>query len=237
MKTRMLYPVMLFAALAGFTSCSKDDDTVLTPEQEQALSTEQAQNFFNLKTGSEWTYKRYENSEASPETFTFSGDTDRVTVESTVEANGLTYSKLKHTITNPADSETFVRYEYSRVDNSGHLVSIFRDSADESFLSTVNENSAVLVHPGVDAAYASSVNNSFGKIDYKLGTKTTLTVEGNSYNVLPYNGVFTPNKQGLVAKTIATYYAPNIGMVKSSFKELNSTYAYEDRLVSYHLAQ
>lgn len=235
MKTRILYPVMLFAALAGFTSCSKDDDTVM-PAQPSAEQLAQSQSFFNLKVGSEWTYKRYENSEARPDVLTFSGDTDRVTVESTVDANGLTFSKLKHTITNPADSDVYTTYEYTRVNAAGHLVSIYSEKDNDAIVASATEKSGVLVHPGVDAAYTAAVKNPSGTMSYKVSAPTSITVEGKSYTVTPYSGVFTPSQAGLTAKTVTTDYAQNVGLVRTVRKELNSNYTYEDRLVSYNLA-
>jgi hypothetical protein len=157
-------------------------------------------------------------------------------VESLVNIGGVSFSKLKHTITNPADSDVFVRYEYSRIDESGHLVSFYHNTDSAEYLATLNPKSAALVHPGTDSAYNAVAKNYYGTIDYAAYPQAPLTVEGKDYTVIPYKGTFTAARAGATSKTIETDYAKNIGLVKSVTKELNGSYVSEDRLVSYKLA-
>jgi hypothetical protein len=231
MKRNLFYAAMFFAvAVTGLTSCSQDDD-LTAPEQLTS------QSFFNLTVGNEWTYKKFENSDANPEVLNFSGETDNVRVESVVDIKGVAYSKLKHTITNSTDSDVFVRYEYSRIDSDGHLVSIYHDDESEDFFNEVSESSVALVHPGTDAAYTKEVKYAAGTMNYSLFPNTTVKVEGTDYSVSPYKGIYKPTDPALTSKTIEFDYAKNIGLVKSTSRDLDSKYVSEDRLVSYTLAK
>ena len=236
MKKTFFYPAILCVSiLAGFTSsCSHDDDNEIVPEpQQQELQTANA--VFNLNPGSEWMYKRYENSESAPAVLTFSGDTDHVKVESVVNINGVPFSKIKHTITNPADEDVFVRYEYSRIDEAGHLVSLYNATESSDYLATVTEKSAAMVHPGADSAYDKVVKNYYGNIQYVVYPQAAMNVESKDYTVIPFKGIFTASKSGVTNKTLEFNYAKNIGLIQSTSRQLNGTYVSEERLVSYHL--
>ena len=224
MNFKTLGIAILFTFAAVVTSCNENDDVVQTPETPTA--------FFNLKVGNKWVYKKYQNSENEPAVFTFSGITDNVEVVGEVKVNGLIFSKVHHSHGNYSEPSG---YEYWRVNNRGHLI-IFRTEEIEE---DVTEEMGETLHPGSDSSYQFTVTREFGTIYYHVTPEINITVEGKNYSVYPFKGDFIPalSQTGMVTKTVEYNYQKGIGLVKGVGHTAAGNYSWEDRLVSYDLAE
>lgn len=220
----LINTVLLLFVCTLFYSCSNNDDN-----DGQTQSSE----FFNLNVGNKWVYKRYDYY-ADSNQFAFSGIVDTVKIVEMVNYQGFTFAKRSSQKVNVSNGIVqAITYSYLRVNTLGHLVSI-----DDIYnYGTLNETSGITLHPGKDYDFVYSQVFDFGTLDFQVYNLTNITVEGNNYSVLPYNGVFTPNPSypDLVSKFIQINYEENTGLVISDTHGLASNDKWEDRLVSYEL--
>ena len=199
--------MLAFVAMsATLLSCSNDDDS---PKE-----------FFNLKEGNLWVYKRY-FSDSEGQNFVFRDQIDSVTVTGQEVINGLSYSILHHTNSFGSNSET---YQYLRVDENGHLV---------------NERRFVL-HPGTDTEYTFKRTLAFsevihGEITHVMEAQKNVTVEGNNYEIYPFVQYLEPITNIPGGNAGGYSYAKGIGIVLSWDRYLSTLSYIEDRLVSYDL--
>jgi hypothetical protein len=208
-------------------SCSKNDEVATNPES-----------FFNLNVGSKWVYKKYENNFNNPTQFTFSGIVDTVKIVSIENIQGITFAKKssKKVNINTGNVQP-ITYSYVRINNLGHLIEI----SEDNIVGTITETSGLVIHPINDFnyTYTTDVNPGeiVGNIEYHLYNAINMNVEGSTYSVLPYNGVFTPaaNHPELISKTVEFNYTQNIGLVKYVCHAVAGNYSWEERLVSYQL--
>lgn len=184
-----------------FASCSNDDDN-----QEE---------FFNLKEGNLWVYKRYYINQDSQQEYLTQIDTVKVTGQETIE--GKVYFKLSHS--------NSIYNEFLRVDEKGHLV---------------NERD-VVIHPGTDMKYKytylqQSESETYGEMRFSLEGPKDINVEGNSYTVYPYVGFFDSFNDN-IPEGIGSYkyYQPGLGMVIDTDRYLSANAYIERRLVHYEL--
>lgn len=220
MRNNLFFSVLIGAIiLSGFTSCNDDNDTAVnTPPP----------SFFNLNTGNEWVYKKYENSNDNPDHFTFTGITDSVKVLGVANINGVLFSKLSHKKTGQE-----VYHEYMRVNSTGHLVS-FTDLIYFSSFGGISEtNPSQALHPGLDSNYQVTTTSEYGSLHYHLNNLSNISVEGNNYLVSPYVGDFILTIPDTGFKTVEYNYQPTIGLVKQVCHSVGGNYTWEERLVSY----
>lgn len=222
MKNIITSVLFLFVAVL-FTSCSDDDNSATLEES-----------FFNLNVGNKWAYKKYENSSTNPTEFIFNGVIDTIKIVDEVTISGLTFAKKSTKRVNIySNTIIFEKTTYVRVNNLGHLVEINETEA----LNTIQESHGLVLHPGLDFEYVYLVEEPYGSIEHRLYEQTTMSVEGNSYSIMPYKGVFTPSDShpGLISKTIEYNYQKKIGLVKLLCHGVSSNYSWEERLVYYEL--
>lgn len=199
--------ITLFFALAiAFSSCSNDDDK----------NTEQQ--FFNLKEGNTWVYKKYTINEQGEATAT--SEIDTVKIGGTKLTDGKTYYKLTHT------SGIWGEEELVRIDESGHLVYF----------------TGVVLHPGTDTAYKAIVplreEPDYGTISYASQDVKDVIIEGKIYRVNTYAGYLTSNPDTNIpdGEGILEQYAKGTGFVVRYYRYLSSHKAgIEYRLISYEL--
>lgn len=203
-------------------SCSSDENNV--PED---------QSFFDLRVGNSWTYKRYYFEYNNPETYTFSGITDEVEIVENVVLNGINFSKVRH-IQTSENSSDYVYFDYLRVNERGHLIAI--SEAALTNIESINEDSGTVYHPGNDTEYQNTVQTAYGSIHYHSAPETSMTVENNSYRVIPYLGLYSPFQEESPSKTTEDNYQEKIGLVKRVCHEVISNHSWEDRLVSYRIS-
>lgn len=217
----------LFALLAVFlvlTSCSRPEDVI----NEETTETP----FFNLKVGNEWVYKTYDRADYNSE-FKFSGKIDTLKIISEVTLNNKKYAKVKHSY---KENPNYIYYEYWRVNDKGHLLRL-----DSNYFNQGNssDNLERVKHPGRDLSYTYKDHGfiEFGEVFYKLYPETTITINNQIYQVLPYNGQFTPNaqNQNIIPKLVEYNYKEGVGLVKCVCHSVVGTYNYEDRLENYSL--
>lgn len=186
-----------------FLSCSSDNES-------------SSSNFFNLNTGNLRVYKRF----ASTDGVTFVEgtriDSVRTTGDTIIE--GITYEKFLHKIfVNSVQMEAFT--ECLRENQNGHLI----------------DQWGTVLHPGYDSGYnfISPVivgGNVLGDIHWTLGDPITEIVEGQSYNIYPFNGHFIPG-ENQEEQYVFNRYAPNIGLVVMHFSAIWGSFNVEDRLI------
>lgn len=214
MKNNFFRAALFFVAVSIIlASCSHDDNELpQTPPQA----------FFNLNAGSQWIYKKYVyNAPSFPNDYYDTGVVDTVTVVGTEMKDGLTYTKLSYKSSN----SEIPSYQFVRVNNLGHLIKYFTDE---------NDGPAVL-HPGFDTAFEEDKTFPYGSIHFFLEAAASITVENQSYTVLPYKGNFTPTGETAVTKTISYDCKPGLGLVREIIHPLAGNHYFENRLVSYHL--
>ena len=199
--------IILFLFSAIFMSCSSDDDNA------------DRDNFFNLKEGNVWVYKRFHfDSEGNPAQ-NMSGAIDTVRITGTHIIDGKKYFKVSHTMFT-GSNQSDERLEYQRVDSVGHLV---------------NEGGRV-IHPGKDLKYTSTTTDQFGKLEYKMEPEKEISFEGKNYLVSPYVSYFTPVREDMIAgKGASLEYQEGIGLVVSHARYISSKIYFEDRLIYYEL--
>lgn len=219
MKNYFIKISILFLAIS-FASCSNDDSSSTTNTE-----------FFNINVGNRWVYKKYNFDFDNPGVFTFSGQTETVEVTEIVTINGLSFSKLIHTKTFENNSNPIIEYEFLRIDEQGHLRSIYVGT-DETMEHHV-QNEGFVQHPGTDSGFHFVQEHSWGTINYNLAGETEMSVENNNYRVLPYKGVFLPTNPEYASKTVEYNYQRQVGLVKRVCHAAFSNYSWEDRLVSY----
>lgn len=223
MKTNLL---AVLAVSLFLTSCSRSDDAIEETTQETP--------FFNLKVGNEWVYKTYNRADYTSE-FKFSGKIDTLKIVDEVILNNKKYAKVRHSYKDNPDLNQ--KYEYWRVNDKGHLLSLNQD-----FFNLGNDSEEYVKHPGKDFSYSHKQDYNLdagymGTIIYKLYSNETITVENHSYTVSPYKGVFTPSNLNpmQLSKTVNSDYIENIGLVRYVNHAVTGTGNSEDRLVSYYL--
>ncbi len=219
MKNYFIKISILFLAVS-FASCSNDDSSSTTNTE-----------FFNINVGNRWVYKKYTFDFDNPGVYTFSGQTETVEVTEIVTVNGFTFSKLKHTKTFENNSNPVIEYEFLRIDEQGHLRSIYAGTDETMEHIVVNEG--FVQHPGTDSGFQFVQEYPWGTITYNSTEEMAMSVENNNYRVLPYKGVFVPTDINLVSKTVEYNYQKQIGLVKRVCHAVSSNYSWEDRLVSY----
>jgi len=218
--------VFLVLIAIATTSCSSNSDSEPEPLPD----------FFNLNVGNEWVYKKYQNSYENLEDYTFTGEIDSVKVVAKVTIDGIEFSKLLHKIGTVGGGRMSPRYEYLRVNESGHLIGstpgayMFEDPITANGLDKVR-------HPGDDTTYQNTTVQESGTYFSSVYPYTNMLVEGNNYNVSPYileyhspEGTTPP-----VQKFVETDYQRQIGLVKKTNNFLCCPVYWEDRLVSYHI--
>lgn len=229
MKNLIRKTLFLFA-LTFLFSCSKNEDDTSNTKQSS---------LFNLNIGNKWVYKNYRNNFDDPTQFTFTGIVDTVKIVSIENIQGFPFAKKSIKTVNTTDGTIqSVTYSYTRINNLGHLVEI----NDTTSIGTVTETTGLVLHPGNDLNFTYNYNvevahNSVGNVQFHRYDEKTITVEGNNYLVLPYNGLFTPsqNDPSLVSKLVERNYSLNIGLIKSVDHSVAGYSILEKRLVSYHL--
>jgi hypothetical protein len=192
--------IVVFMAFAiVLSSCSNDDD-------------KNKEEFFNLKVGNQWVYKRYSVNETQE---TYSGQTDTVKVVGTETLEGNEYFRLTHT--NWIEGEE----EFLRVDENGHLINSL----------------GFVTHPGTDNEYTATFTESYGKFDYRLDPFYDIIVEGENYTISPYICYYTPTESlGLAGDSGLNGYETGLGFVIKKYRFVSSaTNFVEYRLVSYEL--
>jgi hypothetical protein len=223
---KLLYRISMALTAILIVSCSNDS------------AAPQENSFFNLNVGSQWVYKKYNYDLNYPGEYTFSDIIDSVKVEEIVNLNGLDFAKISHKthfVSYPPHQSTF--YTYQRVNEAGHLVGYdeARGFPLPDDLSTVNENSGIVFHPGEDMAYHNTFILPWGTLFYHVLGEMNTTVEGNDFNVVRYTGEGTLTDATEVTRTIYFDYAPQIGRVISQDVLVHGSYGSEQRLVSYQL--
>jgi hypothetical protein len=202
-----------------FVSCSEDES--VTPQSED---------FFNLNVGSQWVYKKYDNNLNNPEVFVFQGVVDTVKIVDHITIGGLEYA-IKTTKRVNINSNQIIseQSQYVRVNSLGHLVAIVNSNNEEQVIHAGNDYDFVEVRE----------QGIFGTTEYKLYEQMLMNVEGNTYTVVPFNGVFTPNEafSNFDSKTIEYNFQKGVGLVKFVCHSISGTYTWEERLVDYELVE
>lgn len=214
-------PTSLILAITAMIvcSCSTNSDSQPDPTPE----------FFNLNVGNEWVYKEYSRQfDSLP--YEFNGKIDSVKVESTVNIEGLTFSKLRHKIGNS------VKYEFLRVDELGHLVGNNLLLIDVPLTA---EGLKSVKHPGNDTAYENTLVKETGTTFSSVFPNQDIVVEGNSYIVSPFVFQYTSpaGETPIIHKSVSTDYQRQVGLVRKSDGYASGRLSWENRLVWYHLAQ
>lgn len=189
--------------------------------------------FFNLKVGNEWVYKTYDRQDFTSG-LNFNGKIDTLKIVEEVNLNNKKYAKVRHSYKdNLSQNEN---YEYWRVNNKGHLVSLSSYYFNQG---TSSDNLEIVKHAGkdFDYSYTDPTLSNYGNITYKLYPETSITINNQTYIVSPYNGHFTPNSQNpnLIPKVVENNYKEGIGMIKSICHSVAGTYNFEEHLESYSL--
>lgn len=190
------------AIVIALSSCSNDDDN-------------NKKEFFNLKVGNEWVYKKYNVNNAGVETYI--GEIDTVKVVGIENIDGKDFYRLTHT------NHQFMEYELLRENEMGYLVS----STD------------YVVHPGTDKNYTESrtILNGNGIVNYSLKDVMSINVDDVTYEVYPFSGYYTPSPGigGAEGEGVIEAYAKGIGFVIRHYKYVAGAAYFEYRLVSYDL--
>lgn len=226
--------MMLFASFILLTSCRSSDE--MLPE------TPVKQDFFNLNVGNKWVYKTYENYDfTNPQVqYTFTGRIDSVSIVSKVNVKGLTFAKERIKINWINSNQNNVeQFRYLRVNSKGHL--IYLKNIDNPDL---NETSGTVLHPGEDLSYFYSydfteMNEIIGNLYYKLSSEKEINMNGTTYKVSPYVGVFTPSSShpDLLKKTQEISYKKGIGLIKEICHSVHGKSYLETRLESSNIKE
>ncbi len=211
--------------LLAITSCQKDDEAII-PDPPISESS----NFFNLKTGNTWVYKRYRYNKEIDE-FIFDGKMDTVYLEKELMLNGEKYFKQKS-----IDINGKIKKELVTVNHFGHLIG-------KSFKYYNNDVKQYLIHPGKDfnlSNYIRSFSDNYfsvrGNINYSLNPIQEIQVEGVRYQTYPFLGIFIPFEGVEYPKMISgfgQYFQENLGRIKEVCKSSTGITAWEARLVSH----
>lgn len=201
--------ILAFFAVLLFASCSNDS------ESEQ-------RNFFNLKKGNLWVYKRYTSTDNVNYTFSDRIDSVRTTGDSLI--SGVSFVKLQHRV---YDSGVFSEetIETLRVDENGHLV---------------NQDN-IVIHPGLDNEFQNirpilvGETTNVGSMTEQLQSAFIVTVEGMTHLVFPYYGNFVSTSPSIPDNYIFYQYRYGLGLVCQHCATVSGSSFYEDRLVSYEL--
>ncbi len=190
-----IFKILLIFSFAITTSCQKDDEAIIPDPPKSGSS-----NFFNLKTGNTWVYKRYvencDNSLGWSKCIPY-GSIDTVYIEKELMLNGSRcYKRVTKNINGNIETEII------KINKYGHLVKTNYP---------YNYGSEEIIHPGkifVNANYEDVL-----KMKYELKPIQEIAVEGKNYKVHPFTGKSilydNPNFE--------SFYQENIGEVKLSF--------------------
>lgn len=196
--------------------------------------------FFNLNVGNKWVYKTYRNPDfTNPQSSsTFTGRIDSISIVGKENIQGFTVAKERTKTHFPnSNLNGNVSYRYLRVNTKGHLVSYPASGNID-----ISETGGHVLHPGMDINYI--YNNPIfdlgpgspiiGNVLYQLQNESNIIVEGTSYTVFPYKGVFTPisTTTGLLPKTQDISYKKGLGLVKEICHAVYGNDYLETRLVS-----
>lgn len=207
---------LLFVSVS-FVSCSEDES--VTPQSES---------FFNLNVGSQWVYKKYDSYSNNSGVFVFQGVVDTVKIVDHITIGGLEYA-IKTTKRVNINSNQIIseQSQYVRVNSLGHLVAIVNSNNEEQVIHAGNDYDFVEVRE----------QGIFGTTEYKLYDQVIMNVEENTYTVVPFNGVFTPNEafSDLESQTIEYNFQKGIGLVKFVCHSVSGSFTWEERLVDYEL--
>lgn len=223
MKTNFLTFLMLLLLVSSCTRTeSIENDITDAP-------------FFNLKVGNEWVYKTYDRQDFTSEPKP-TGEIDSVKIVSIVTLNAKNYFKVENInrqLVNNSPSRT-VTYNYWRLNDKGHLVSLSSYYFDQGNSSDAVES---VKHSGNDKDYSYTDKSYYGDVVYKLYPKTNIIMNSQSYEVVPYNGQFTPKKEfpNMISKMQENNYKAGIGLVKSVCHTFDGTYNFEQHLESYSI--
>ena len=223
--------LLLITVLLAAVSCRTEETQTLDLAEDP---------FFNLNVGNQWVYKTYNNPDfTNPQSVaTFTGRVDSVSIVSTTNIQGFTLAKERTKTHFPnSNLNGNVSYRYLRVNTKGHLVS-YPASGNIG----ISETGGHVLHPGMDVNYI--YNNPIfdlgpgspiiGNVLYQLQNEANIIVEGTSYTVFPYKGVFTPisTTTGLLPKTQDISYKKGLGLVKEICHAVYGLDYLETRLVS-----
>ena len=223
--------LLLITVLLAVVSCRTEETQTLDLAEDP---------FFNLNVGNQWVYKTYNNPDfTNPQSVaTFTGRVDSVSIVSTTNIQGFTVAKERTKTHFPnSNLNGNVSYRYLRVNTKGHLVS-YPASGNIG----ISETGGHVLHPGMDINYI--YNNPIfdlgpgspiiGNVLYQLQNEANIIVEGTSYTVFPYKGVFTPisTTTGLLPKTQDISYKKGLGLVKEICHAVYGLDYLETRLVS-----
>lgn len=220
----------IIAVLMMVISCNDDS----THQEEEQTET----GFFSpdvLKEGNKWVYWHYEIDDffEAPDEIIYTGEIDSVEVMGYGEYNGISYSIVKTRKFN-SDGLLFEEtFSNQRITPSTHWVYF---SSQNSY--PENEEDGFVKHPGEDWDYfwiETEYALEYGEVEYRLREPTTVNIDGVMYDVLPYNGVFTPNENypDMVSKTIEYNYNKDVGLVNFVCHSVHGTYAFGTRLKSF----
>lgn len=202
--------IFLLLAAVALTSCSTDSNS-------------EDNNFFNLRQGNLWVYKRYVSNDNMSYTPTTRIDSVRITGDTLINSNH--YAKFVHRIYNSnVLSETYK--ECLRVDSNSHLI----------------DNNGYVYHAGTDIGYSHNRSVKVGPeetivgwIGEELLEPFTTNIEGVDYFVYSYYGNFYPADPALPTNYIFYEYAKGIGMVNQRCAAISGSASTEDRLIYYDL--
>jgi hypothetical protein len=188
--------------------------------------------YFNINVGNKWVYKRYNFNVVTGQ---YNGQTntiDSVFVNGDTLINTNLYKKVIHrvyndVVNNPTNFNE--HFEFLRIDSNDHLINEF----------------GRVIHPGFDNqyqythTYSNSVNNVnivYGTAIFQLVSPQNILIEGQTYNVNDFKGIFTGNSGLNVPNNIINYmFEEQTGMILSRCPTVSGTSYYEDRLIYYEL--
>ncbi|HEX9981213.1 MAG TPA: hypothetical protein VGB50_11675 [Flavobacterium sp.] len=219
--------LIVFAGVLSFASCDND-----SPASEQE--------FFNLKVGSQWSYKQYSYMVDTQDNYAYNGISDVIEVVDNISLNGIEFAKLKRIRTNEnpggSTSESFL---YQRINEEGHLVGydpLFGTPLPDD-LSQITETSGMMFHPGKDISYENSNSAVFGTLFTHVIEGLQIVIEGNTYAVNSLVIDFTPPDATAPTRHSYSDYENKIGRVRSQYVPVSGSNVTEDRLVSFSLAE
>ncbi len=208
-------------------SCNDDENSNQNLEENGFFSEDV------LIVGNKWVYWYYEIDDyfENPEEIIYTGEIDSVEVMGYGNYNGISYSILKKRKF-MADELTEESFSHQRITPSTHWVYFSENQFPE------NEEDGSVLHPGEDWDYfwiETAYALEYGEVEYRLREPTTVNIDGVMYDVLPYNGVFTPNENypDMISKTIEYNYNKDVGLVNYVCHSVHGTYAFGTRLKSF----
>ncbi len=211
-------------------SCDKDKDEDIITQTPINLDT----NFFNLKEGNTWVYKKYESDYSDTENLVFKGSIDTVFIEKELYLNGIKFYKQRtKQYKNSSYTKTPNEYvDFLRINESGHLLRSYAENYQN-----LNE---YLIHPGNDfdtwnyPAIFQPVGN-FGNVNYYLKPLQEITIEDKNYKTYPFMGEFTPFDETKLKKVtgFGEYFQENLGCIKRIVKRISNLLTQEYRLTTF----